>query len=120
LPVYSLPLGNERRSSRGREQHCRLSVSLPAEEPKCTLVRAEKPFSIRDCPPLLLAEVTVGGSRGEAANAAFQILAGFVFSKNVKPGRLSAFSLTPCSSPDFPSARLADRGGSLMENGFAG
>jgi SOUL heme-binding protein len=50
------------------------SVGLSAEEPKYTLVREEKPFSIRDYPPLLVAEVTVGGARGEATNTAFRIL----------------------------------------------
>ncbi len=62
------------------------SAGLSAEEPKYTLVKEEKPFSIRDYPPLLLAEVTVGGSRGEATNTAFRILAGFIFGKNVQAG----------------------------------
>lgn len=62
------------------------ATGLAAEEPKYTLVMEEKPFSIREYPPLITAEVTVGGSRSEAANAAFRVLAGFIFGKNIAPG----------------------------------
>jgi hypothetical protein len=62
------------------------ATGVAAEEPKYTLVLEQKPFSIREYPPLITAEVTVGGSRSEAANAAFRVLAGFIFGKNVKPG----------------------------------
>jgi SOUL heme-binding protein len=81
------------------------SVGLSAEEPKYTLVKEEKPFSIRDYPPLLLAEVTVGGARGEATNAAFRILAGFIFGKNVTPeGGAGKIEMT---APVTQSAKIA-------------
>lgn len=63
------------------------SSGLAADEPRFALVKQEKPFSVREYPPLLIAEVTVGGNRNEAANAAFRILAGFIFGKNTARGK---------------------------------
>ncbi len=81
------------------------TVGLSAEEPKYTLVKEVQPFSIRDYPPLLLAEVTVGGSRGEASNAAFRILAGFIFGKNVQAG--GGAGKIAMTAPVTQSAKIA-------------
>lgn len=81
------------------------SAGLSAEEPKYTLVMEDRPFNIRDYPPLLIAQVTVGGARNEAASAAFRILAGFIFGKNVAPdGKAGKIAMT---APVTQSAKIA-------------
>jgi SOUL heme-binding protein len=81
------------------------ATGLAAEEPKYTLVLEQKPFSVRDYPPLITAEVTVGGARSEAANAAFRILAGFIFGKNVAPG--GGTDKIAMTAPVTQSAKIA-------------
>lgn len=56
---------------------------MAAEEtPDYVVIEKAGDIEIRNYPPMLLASVTVSGDRQEAANNAFQILAGFIFGGN--------------------------------------
>jgi hypothetical protein len=56
--------------------------ALAVEEPKFTLVAREGAFEIRDYPAAVVAEVSVTGDQGAAANQGFRILAGYIFGGN--------------------------------------
>jgi hypothetical protein len=75
--------------------HARISISLilgvllawspnamAIEKPSYTVVEKKDGFELRDYPSYLVAETVVGGSREEAGNAGFRILAGYIFGKN--------------------------------------
>lgn len=55
---------------------------MAVEEPKFALVKKEGPIELRDYPAVIAAEVTVGGTRSEASNAGFRLLAGYIFGGN--------------------------------------
>ena len=57
---------------------------MAAEEPAFTVMLGEGDFEIREYPALVVATVTVGGSRDEAANAGFRLLAGYIFGGNTR------------------------------------
>ncbi len=82
---------------------------LAADEPGYRLVKEEKPFALREYPPLLIAEVTVGGNRNEAANTAFRILAGFIFGKNTARGKSGSdkIAMTAPVTQRAPSEKIA-------------
>lgn len=52
------------------------------DTPHYTIEKTQKPFEIRAYPPLLVAEVTTTGSREDAINAGFRMLADFIFGNN--------------------------------------
>lgn len=57
--------------------------TIAAEEtPDYRVIERADPIEIRDYPPMLLASVTVTGSRQEASSKAFRILASFIFGEN--------------------------------------
>jgi hypothetical protein len=55
---------------------------MAIEKPSYTVVEKKDGFELRDYPSYLVAETVVGGSREEAGNAGFRILAGYIFGKN--------------------------------------
>ncbi len=55
---------------------------MAAEEPTFAVVLVEGDFEVRDYPALVVATVTVSGSRDEASNAGFRLLAGYIFGGN--------------------------------------
>lgn len=55
---------------------------MAIEEPRFTTVEHEGDFEIRDYVPGLAAEVVVNGTRDEAVNTGFRILAGYIFGGN--------------------------------------
>ena len=59
------------------------------EEPKYEIVRKSGDIEIRQYPPVIAAEVEVTGTREEAANQAFRILAGYIFGKNVSRDKVA-------------------------------
>ena len=111
----------------------RASSAGQYEEPSFTLVERRGAFELRDYGPRLLAEVTMGGDRDEAASAAFRLLAGYIFSDDnaegqaigmtipvgqyqvegqwrmwfAMPARYSVESLPP---PTDPRIRIVERG----------
>ncbi len=62
------------------------------ESPKYEVLKKDGKFEIRRYAPYLVAQVKVSGERGDAANAAFRILAGYIFGKNEKSGKLEMTS----------------------------
>lgn len=57
---------------------------MATEEPPYQVHRKDGAFEVRDYPALVVAEVTVGGERDEAANAGFRLLAGYIFGGNTR------------------------------------
>jgi hypothetical protein len=57
---------------------------MATEEPAFTVAFREGEFEVRDYPALVVAEVTVSGSRDEASNAGFRLLAGYIFGGNTR------------------------------------
>lgn len=55
---------------------------MATDEPVFEVAIREGAFEVRDYPALIVAEVTVGGSRDEASNAGFRLLAGYIFGGN--------------------------------------
>ena len=56
--------------------------AMAVEEPAFKAVLLDGAFEVRDYPPLVVAEVTVGGDQKEAANNGFRLLAGYIFGGN--------------------------------------
>jgi SOUL heme-binding protein len=59
-------------------------VAVAVEEPKFHVSVHEGAFEVRDYPALVAAEVEVGGTREEASNAGFRLLAGYIFGGNTR------------------------------------
>ena len=57
---------------------------MATEEPAFTVAFHEGEFEVRDYPALVVAEVSVSGSRDEASNAGFRLLAGYIFGGNTR------------------------------------
>ena len=55
---------------------------MAVEEPPYTVEIQAGSIQVRDYPPVIAAEVTVGGDRGAAVNAGFRLLAGYIFGGN--------------------------------------
>jgi hypothetical protein len=58
--------------------------AMATEEPAFSVVIQEGAFEVRDYPALVAAEVSVAGSRDEASNAGFRLLAGYIFGGNTR------------------------------------
>ena len=59
-------------------------ISMAIEEPKYTISEKESPFEVRRYDPILIAEVFVEGSRDEASNKGFRMIADFIFGNKFK------------------------------------
>jgi len=57
-------------------------AAMALEKPSYRVVERREAYEIREYAPYLVAETVVGGSREEAGNAGFRILAGYIFGKN--------------------------------------
>ncbi len=57
-------------------------TSVATERPSFTLVKQYGSFAVREYPQLLVAEVTVQGTRDEASSAGFRLLANYIFGGN--------------------------------------
>jgi hypothetical protein len=57
-------------------------TAMAIEKPSYRVIERREAFEIREYAPYLVAETVVGGSREEAGNAGFRILAGYIFGKN--------------------------------------
>jgi effector-binding domain-containing protein len=58
------------------------TLSMAIEEPKFTSSDMEAPFEIRQYESMLIAEVMVEGTRDEASNKGFRLIADFIFGNN--------------------------------------
>jgi len=84
-----------------------------SEQPRYGVVAAEGRFELRDYAPFLVAEVDVGGRRDEAADAAFPILASYIFDREKeggdggeKAGRLTIAMTTPVTQAPRPAIAM--------------
>lgn len=59
-------------------------VAMATEEPSFTVAVHEGDFEVRDYPALVVAEVSVSGSRDEASSAGFRLLAAYIFGGNTR------------------------------------
>jgi len=57
-------------------------IAMALEKPSYRVVERREAFELREYAPYLVAETVVGGSREEAGNAGFRVLAGYIFGKN--------------------------------------
>ncbi len=72
-----------------------MSISSSAsatEKPQYVVAETDDKIEIRDYPVMLLAEVTVSGDRGTAANRGFRKLAAFIFGDNQAKSKISMTS----------------------------
>ena len=60
------------------------SPAMAIEEPAFKVTLHEGAFEVRDYPALVVAEVSVSGSRREAASKGFRLLAGYIFGGNTR------------------------------------
>ncbi len=58
------------------------TLSMAIEEPKYVSSDIEAPFEVRQYESMLIAEVMVEGSRDEASNKGFRLIADFIFGNN--------------------------------------
>lgn len=58
--------------------------ALATEEPAFEVGLRQGAFEVRDYPALVVAEVTVGGSRESASNTGFRLLANYIFGGNTR------------------------------------
>ncbi len=58
------------------------SSAMALEQPSYRVVERREDLEVREYAPYLVAETVVAGSREEAGNAGFRILAGYIFGKN--------------------------------------
>lgn len=70
------------------------------ETPHYTIALADGAIELRDYAPRLMAEVTVQGSRSQAANAGFRVLAGYIFGGNMGAARIDM--TTPVAQAPAP------------------
>lgn len=57
---------------------------MATEEPAFTVSQKEGDFEVRSYPTLVAAQVSVSGTRDEASNAGFKLLAGYIFGGNTR------------------------------------
>ncbi|MEO8161487.1 MAG: heme-binding protein [Arenimonas sp.] len=79
---------------------------MATQEPDFTAVLEEGPFSVRQYPALVVAEVTVTGKQDAAANAGFRLLAGYIFGGN-SPGRKIAMTAPVIQQPAREGEKIA-------------
>jgi hypothetical protein len=62
---------------------------MATQEPKFTLIQKDGDFELRDYPPLVVAQVKVTGTQGEASRSGFRKLAGYIFGGNDGGARIA-------------------------------
>jgi hypothetical protein len=86
-----------------------LTFQVPAmalEEPDYTVVESTDSYEIRHYPPYLVAEVDVRGDLDDAGNAAFRILAGYIFGDNQAAAKMNMTAPVE-STPNAASEKMA-------------
>jgi SOUL heme-binding protein len=63
--------------------------AMAIEEPKHQVIESSGKFEIRQYAPMLQAQVETTGERGEAINAGFKILAGYIFGGNTAQEKIA-------------------------------
>jgi hypothetical protein len=74
-------------------------TAMALEKPSYRVVERQEAFEVREYAPYLVAETVVGGSREEAGNAGFRILAGYIFGKNRGERRIAMTAPVTQSEP---------------------
>ena len=65
---------------------------MAIESPKYEVLKRYDDFEVRQYPAFLVAEVEVSGDRGEAGNAAFRLLGGYIFGGNTSASKIEMTS----------------------------
>jgi hypothetical protein len=60
------------------------NIAMATEEPAFQIVIDDGAFQVRDYPALVVAQTPITGDRGQAGNAGFRILAGYIFGANTR------------------------------------
>jgi hypothetical protein len=64
-------------------------VAMATAEPPFKLEQRQGGFEVRQYEPMIVAEVTVEGRRGEAANRGFRLLANYIFGDNAPKAKIA-------------------------------
>lgn len=78
---------------------------MATEEPTFTASLKEGAFEVRSYPALVAAQVSVTGTRDEASNAGFKLLAGYIFGGNTR--KQSIAMTAPVVQAQAPSEKIA-------------
>jgi len=77
---------------------------MATERPKYSAELSEPPFEVRQYAPTVVAEVHVDGTREEAVNTGFRILAGYIFGNNEAQQKVA---MTAPVTQQTPSEKIA-------------
>jgi hypothetical protein len=83
-------------------------LAMAIEEPKHQVIESSGKFEIRQYAPMLQAQVETTGERGDAINAGFKILAGYIFGGNTAQEKIA---MTAPVTQAAESAAAADKKG---------
>jgi len=64
-------------------------AAMATEEPSFKVTQESGALEVREYPPLIAAEVLVGGDRSQAVNAGFRLLAGYIFGGNTRQQKIA-------------------------------
>jgi hypothetical protein len=92
--------------------------SMAIERPQYSVELSDKPFEVRDYAPSIVASVEVGGSRDEAVNAGFRILAGYIFGDNQTQGKIAMTAPVTQSVAGEKIAMTAPVEQNMTQNGW--
>jgi DNA gyrase inhibitor GyrI len=65
------------------------ATCMAIERAKYTVVKSDRPYEIRDYPSSVVAIVAVNGSREDAVNAGFRLLANYIFGNNQQKSKIA-------------------------------
>jgi hypothetical protein len=90
---------------------------MAVERPKYSVELRETPCEVRDYAPSIVASVEVTGSREDAVNAGFRILAGYIFGDNQTQGKI-AMTAPVTQSAGEPIAMTAPVEQTMTQNSW--
>ncbi|NWG45985.1 MAG: heme-binding protein [Alphaproteobacteria bacterium] len=97
------------------------AVMAEVEEPAFGVERSEPPFELRRYAPMIVAEVEVGGSREQAVNAGFRILADYIFGGNAPRETIEMTApVTQSESPAEPAGEKIAMTAPVQQTGREG
>ena len=83
------------------------NLSMAIEEPKFVSSDIEAPFEIRQYESILIAEVLVEGTRDEASNKGFRLIAAYIFGQNQVNEKISMTAPVTVEEQNIKSEKIA-------------